>query len=511
MLQMLLRKQPPSARSFDDHAGIDRFRRLKTASRCLAKRSSALLLTVSLLHVGLGFLRAEQAGASLIAAQAPRRDDTVERRSRRARVAAEEFRTETPSRLYDIVLGNPTHNSVTASILAHSPIEGYFEYGPRAGAYSSRSDPVRLEPGRPAEVLLGGLAQNSQCFYRWVTTAGPSDAPGPSDHFRFRTGRAPGDVFVFTVQADSHLDGRTNTRLYEASLRNAIEAEPDFHIDLGDTFMTDKRSDYRDALPQYLAQRYYFGLIGAVAPVFLVSGNHDGEDARRGEMRSWAREQRDAFFATPSDGAPQRGNYYAWDWGDALFVTLDPFWETGRSRNREDYWNRTLGERQFRWLAETLRSSDAKFKFVFIHHLVGGVNRQARGGVDAARLFEWGGRGFDGTYQFDERRPGWGQPIHQLLVETGVTIVFHGHDHMFAKEDLDGVVYLLVPQPGLDRERPPSDVVMHYRSGEVVGGPGHVRVTVSPATTLAEFVQSRIAGRADQNGRTAYSFRVRPR
>ena len=511
MLHMLLRRRPPDTCSFHDHGGLDRVRRLTAVLACLIRRSSTLVVAGSLLHVGLGSSGAQQAETSLIAAQAPRRDDGVDRRSRRGRAVGDEFRTQTPRRPYDIVLGNPTGDSVTASILAYSPIEGYFEYGLRPSAYSSRSDLVRLESGRPAEVLLGGLAQNAQYFYRWVTTAGPADTVQPSDEFHFRTGRAPGDVFVFTVQADSHLDGRTNTRLYEASLRNAMAAKPDFHVDLGDTFMTDKRSDYRDALPQYLAQRYYFGLIGAVAPVFLVSGNHDGEDARRHVMRSWAREQRDAYFATPSDGARERGNYYAWDWGDALFVTLDPFWETGRSRNREDYWNRTLGEDQFRWLAETLRSSNAKFKFVFIHHLVGGVNQPARGGIDAARLFEWGGRGLDGTYQFDERRPGWGQPIHQLLVETGVTIVFHGHDHMFAREDLDGVVYLLVPQPGLDRDGPPRDVAIHYTSGEVVGGPGHVRVTVSPETALVELVQSRIAGRADQNGRTAYSFRARPR
>ena len=474
-------------------------------------RCSALLLAGSLVHVGLGPVWAQQAETGFIGAQAPRSDDRVDRRARRARAVEDEFRTQTPRRLYDIVLGNPTGDSVTASILAYSPVEGYFEYGLRPGAYSKRSNLVQLKSGRPAEVVFTGLAQNSQYFYRWVTTAGPADSLQPSDEFRFRTRRAPGDAFVFTVQADSHLDGRTNTRLYEASLRNAMAAGPDFHIDLGDTFMTDKRSNYRDALPQYLAQRYYFGLIGAVAPVFLVSGNHDGEGAKRLPMRSWAREQRDAYFATPSDGSPERGNYYAWDWGDALFVVLDPFWETGRSRNREDYWNRTLGEDQFRWLAETLRSSDAKFKFVFIHHLVGGVNQPARGGIDAARLFEWGGRDFDGTYLFDARRPGWGQPIHQLLVETGVTIVFHGHDHMFAKEDLDGVVYLLVPQPGLDRDRPPHDVAIHYMGGEVVGGPGHVRVTVSPETALAEFVKSGIAGREDQNGRIAYSFRARPR
>ncbi len=42
-------------------------------------------------------------------------------------------------------------------------------------------------------------------------------------------------------------------------------------------------------------------------------------------------------------------------------------------------------------------------------------------------------------------------PIHQLLAKHGVQIVFHGHDHLYVKEDLDGIVYHEVPQPGHPR------------------------------------------------------------
>ena len=421
------------------------------------------------------------------------------------------FRTEVPRRPFDIVLGSPTGSSVTASIVAYSPLEGYFEFGDRPGEYGERTHVVRLAPGVPSEVMLDGLMPNVQYFYRWRGRAATADDFEASDEFSFRTGRAEGDTFVFTVQSDSHLDGRTDTRLYEASLRNARAAGPDFHIDLGDTFMTDKRrADYRDALPQYLAQRYYFGLIGTVAPVFLVSGNHDGEGRRRGAMGEWAREQREAYFATPSDGAfgAGRGNYYSWEWGDALFVALDPFWETQRVRRGGDFWARTLGENQFRWLGRTLRSSSARFKFVFVHHLVGGVNQEARGGVAAAGLFEWGGRSLNGAYEFEEHRPGWDMPIHEVLVEAGVDVVFHGHDHVFAKEELDGIVYLLVPQPGLDRYGAPRDISGPYEHADVVGGPGHVRVTVAPDAAIVELVQSRLEGTGGGNGDTAYSFRV---
>ena len=424
----------------------------------------------------------------------------------------ETFRTDVPARPYDIVLGNPTGKSVTASVLAYLPTEGYIEYGLQRGDYPSRSTHVRLEPGKPQELILDGLVANSRYFYRWRSRTGPEGAVDASDELSFRTGRAQGEPFVFTVQADSHLDGRTDPRLYEASVRNARTANPDFHIDLGDTFMTDKRrADYRESLPQYLAQRHYFGLIGNVAPVFLVSGNHDGEGRHRGALGAWARQQRRTYFATPSDGADDQGNYYAWEWGDALFVVLDPFWETPRGRSEDGFWARTLGEAQFRWLARRLRTSSARFKFVFIHHLVGGINQAARGGVSAAGLFEWGGQGLGGNYEFDDRRPGWEQPIHQLLVDTGVTIVFHGHDHVFAKEELDGIVYLLVPQPGLDRYSAPRSLDGDYGDADVVGGPGHVRVSVSPEAALVELVQTRREGTEHGNGKTVYAFQAHPR
>ena len=183
--------------------------------------------------------------------------------------------------------------------------------------------------------------------------------------------------------------------------------------------------------------------------------------------------------------------------------------QTGpRIRQGGDFWARTLGENQFRWLARTLRSSKARFKFVLVHHLVGGMNQAARGGAAAAGLFEWGGRSLRGAQEFEDRRPGWGKPIHQMLVETGVDIVFHGHDHVFAREELDSIVYLLVPRPGLDRYGAPRDINGLYERADVVGGPGHVRVTVSPEAVMVELVQTRLDEVENGNGRTAYSFRV---
>ena len=74
--------------------------------------------------------------ASLLGAQAPQREVGRERRG-----IVETFRTDVPERPYDIVLGNPTDKSVTASVLAYWPTEGYIEFGPAAGATMRRGPP----------------------------------------------------------------------------------------------------------------------------------------------------------------------------------------------------------------------------------------------------------------------------------------------------------------------------------------------------------------------------------
>ncbi|MBK6791103.1 MAG: metallophosphoesterase [Anaerolineales bacterium] len=179
------------------------------------------------------------------------------------------------------------------------------------------------------------------------------------------------------------------------TLANQRADNPDFVIDMGDTFMTDKYKPYTDAFPQYLAQRYLLGQLADTAPLFLVLGNHDGEGAPRGkngeEMSVWSAQNRTLYFPNPVPNDFYTGNvtphptigdlqnYYAFTWGDALFIVLDPYWYTPPTKgNTENLWNPTLGEEQYQWFKRTLETNNAKWKFVFIHQLIGGLERWAR-------------------------------------------------------------------------------------------------------------------------------------
>ena len=173
----------------------------------------------------------------------------------------------------------------------------------------------------------------------------------------------------------------------------------------------------------------------------------------------------------------------------------------------------TLGETQYRWLAKTLTSSKAAMRFVFIHHLVGGLGRDVRGGAKPAAYMEWGGKNADGSEGFKENRPGWELPLHQLFVKNGVNIVFHGHDHLFVKEELDGIIYQEVPQPGHPSGGTRSAEEYGY-GGVILGSSGHVRVTVSENDAKVDYVRSIVPGvtRTElENAAVEHSYTVRKR
>jgi hypothetical protein len=205
----------------------------------------------------------------------------------------------------------------------------------------------------------------------------------------------------------------------------------------------------------------------------------------------------------------------AWEWGDALFVVLDPFWFTQRQRGSSDNWSSTPGREQYDWLAATLAKSRARFRFVLLHHLVGGIGKDARGGSEAASLYEWGGHEPDGADVVKTMRPGWPMPSHELLLKNQVNIVFHGHDHLFVKQDLDGIVYQEVPRPGHPRyDNTRSADEYGDKSGTLLGSSGHRRVKIEAAKATVEYIRAFLPAdetSTRQNASVATRDEVRPK
>jgi hypothetical protein len=426
------------------------------------------------------------------------------------------------------LLGRPTATSVTVNVVAAATLDAYFQYGTSAKRYSGHTATATYAAGTPIVVTLKSLKADTRYYYRMRYRLHGARVFSARSQHSFHTRRAAGSAFTFTVQADPHLgDPNTNLDLYRVAMGNVLADAPDFHVDLGDTFMTEKfNADVASAGEDYLAHREFFGIAGASTPLFLANGNHEGElgwlrDGTAGSLAVRTTLARRQYYPCPVPGGFYSGSstvepfvgvrdsYYAWTWGDALFVVLDPFWyTTTKPGGGKDGWGWTLGEEQYRWLRSTLEGSAAKFKFVFLHHLVGGIGTEGRGGIEGAGNFEWGGSNTDGTYGFDTRRPGWGKPIHEVLADTGVSVVFHGHDHLFVKQELDGVVYQECPRPNLRKYTDNGDAGKYgYLAGTALPNSGHLRVTVTPSGATVDYVRAYLAGDG-QNRTVTYSYDI---
>ena len=127
-----------------------------------------------------------------------------------------------------------------------------------------------------------------------------------------------------------------------------------------------------------------------------------------------------------------------------------------------------------------------------------------------ADQFEWGGKDKRGVDMFREKRTNWDLPIHQLMVKSGVTIFFQGHDHLYAHQELDGIIYQSAPSPA-----DPTYQAFNkdaYRTGDVLPNSGHLRVNVSPNEVRVDYVRSFLpADEAEKwkNGSVGHSYTIR--
>lgn len=433
-----------------------------------------------------------------------------------------------------IVLGRPSERSVVANVWTVDQAGTIsLLVGTAPGRYTRRTAPVALTADTPVELPISDLTPGTRYYYRLQFDG--ATGTGPTAERSFRTAPAAGGTFRFGLQGDSHperLRSQFDSVLYVRTLTAAAADSLDFYVMLGDDFSVDILDPATITAAQvrqrYTLQRPYLGIIGAMSPVFLVNGNHEQAaryllDGTPNNPAVWAQNARNSLYAQPAPDAFYSGNaeqvshigllrnFYAFTWGDALFVMIDPYWGSPvcvdnpffGGDKRSDLWTVTHGDAQYQWLKRTLEQSSAKYKFVFAHHVMG----TGRGGVEVARLYEWGGRNPNGTVEFAARRPTWPVPIHQLFVQNKVSAFFQGHDHIWVRQELDGVVYQAVSEPA-----DPNYSLFNadaYTTGVKFPNSGYTRVTVSPAGAKVEYVRmyktaDETAGRT--SGTVAYSY-----
>lgn len=316
------------------------------------------------------------------------------------------------------------------------------------------------------------------------------------------TARPPGTPFRFALITDTHVVPRDPVPaptfvgtdfggVQESTLLSVTSevraGQPDFLLNLGDT-LDFHAFGFNEPPPDgvytklgYLNYRRLLGdTLGHVAH-FPVIGNWDGESGCNTDeeiQRSLA--QRLVYVPGPGrdtypEGGSANGDYYAFTWGDALFVVLNVMTYTptchllGTFPGLPDDW--TLGDDQLAWLERTLAAATARWRFLFIHHTVGGAagdfNNSAygRGGGQAARVGEQA-------------------VVHDLMMRHGAQIFFYAHDHVFTDMVVDGIHYTLPGSAGA----PWKFNQLETGYSQYWPDSGHARVDVSAARVKVDLV-----------------------
>lgn len=428
---------------------------------------------------------------------------------------------------YTELLGRPTNSAITMSILFDQSADVYWEYGTTSGNYSLNTSTYIVPKDTATEIDFTNLQSNTKYYYRTrYRVNGTTTAFSTGNEHTFQTARLVGSTFSFAIEADPHLDTNSNPASFTLTLQNILSKSPDFLLDLGDIFMSEKLPiiNQTEVTNRHLLYRPYFNEVCHSVPLYLVLGNHEGElgwmlNGTSNSLPVMAANTRKKYYPNPTPNAFYTGNvtpeayiglnenYYAWEWGNAQFIVLDPFWYTV---NKPD-WGWTLGEDQYNWFQNAISSSHAKFKFVFCHNLIGGKGNDARGGTEYVDFFEMGGQNLDSTWGFNTNRPNWEKPIHQIMVDNNATIFFHGHDHFFGKQDKDGIVYQEVPQPSNRNVTTLSAAQYGYFEGVLLPGRGYILVTVSDTSAKVDYIKTYLPNEVNGthvNGEIGYSYTI---
>jgi len=288
----------------------------------------------------------------------------------------------------DLISSGPMIGHVTettAQLWARTtvPARVAFKYWPRGkpeAARWSNSVTTTADDALCAEVTLAGLPFGTE--YRFGIAINGDLAPLPyktafktQSHWRWRT--TPPDFTIALGSCAYHNDppfDRPGTPYGDgdASIYGAIvKAKPDLMLWLGDNiyFREPDWSSGSAMRARYAKARATSELqpLLAACPNYAIWDDHDfGPDNsdRSNPLRREALRAFELFWANPRGGLDEApGTFSKFTWSDVEFFLLDDRYH--RSPNEWAFPKKTMwGERQLRWLMESLATSDHRFKVI---------------------------------------------------------------------------------------------------------------------------------------------------
>ncbi len=319
---------------------------------------------------------------------------------------------------------------------------------------------------------LAGLRADTLYHYRIQWTK--NGATGYGRDRTFRTARNQGRPFTFVITADSHLlDFGDFYDIMTDTLKPLLESVgADFWVDLGDLIGADIGVHWTPDHANALYTRALWGIntIAHSLPFIPVVGNHEminqyyGSDGcpfgaglldircqdvmgvRYGNpLAAYQGSARISFFPlydhAPALPDPDYKTFFAWEWGDALCIALDPFLYTTEFPTCCDGIKPvfTLGEVQKNWLLDLLHHDNHTWKFIFMHQHGGQPPSTQYWGAQC--IPECYGRGGAATVESSIQYQEWIRD----LTDRHQVVIFLGHDHVFSTGIHQGIRFVTCP------------------------------------------------------------------
>lgn len=233
-------------------------------------------------------------------------------------------------------------------------------------------------------VTLENLKPGTTYFYK-LDLESESGEELSTPVLSFQTAKPKGNPFLFGIISDTESRPQINNQVAQ----RLWEERPDFLIHLGD--LTD--GGWKESKFEWTME--YFQGVGALTariPIATVPGNGDGD-------LHWYRQYH------PHVG--EKG-FYRFDYGEASFFMLN-------SNPRKDL---QKGGEQYVWLENEMSKSEAKWKFVVLHHAPYSGDEDDYGNT-------WKEPGNQGDPQLKD--------LISLVEDSEVDMVFFGHLHTYMR------------------------------------------------------------------------------
>jgi len=408
-------------------------------------------------------------------------------------------------------LSRPTETSIRISALNNSQAaEAVIELRKDGlGDWERRQPALKLSAYEVLDWNVKDLSPATRYEYRVLLKPGTDESLRPAASGGFRTQRKGPASYTAVLMTDPHTGsfppGSAPVLTLDKVVQNAVRAKAEFVLDLGDNVAWRGSREFPQtssdgALSAYARYRRQIGPLSMQCPHFAVIGNWEGESGKFPEKSiEIVAAVRRAMLPGPNhltypQGGSEREDYYAFSWGDVLYVMLniqtyskpsdpDRLPSLMADVNKITEW--TLGEKQMTWFETTLKNATERFRFVCTHHPAGG-----NAGDPLNTLY---GRGGARAWNTGEQAR-----IHSLMKKHKVQIFFYGHDHVFVDDIVDGIHYTLPgscgapwkftkAETGYDRFWPDS---------------GHAQLDVTPEKATVTFI--------NVEGKVLHSFSVLP-